>query len=295
MIYVAIFFRVDSQLPGQSYHCSVQAKEKLAHWGRMTHICVGELTIIGSDNGLSPGRRQAIIWTNAAIMLIGPLGTNFSEILNEIQTFSLEKIRLKMSYAKCCQFYLGLNVLIKKHMSKVNQNKMHYNSQGSTKTWWRHQMEKLSASLAFVRGSHQSPVNSAYKGQWGGALMYPLICAWTKNWVNNLDAGDLRRNHAHYGVTVMSVHDFRTCIICSILRWLLKSQRECYKIAYELLSPKVLTTSIYIKFFNVWKINFCIEFQLYVLKIRTNYFGCALKDVYSRNCLILKVTKYESS
>ena len=45
------------------------------------HICVGKLTIIGPDNGLSPGRRQAIIWTNAGILLIGPLGTNFSEMI----------------------------------------------------------------------------------------------------------------------------------------------------------------------------------------------------------------------
>ena len=53
----------------------------LTHWGRVTHICVSELTIIGSDNGLSPGRRQAIIWTNAGILLIRTLGTNVSEIL----------------------------------------------------------------------------------------------------------------------------------------------------------------------------------------------------------------------
>ena len=59
----------------------------LTHWGRVTHICVGKLANIGSDNGLSPGRRQAIIWTNAEILLIGPLGTNFSEIVIEIQTF----------------------------------------------------------------------------------------------------------------------------------------------------------------------------------------------------------------
>ena len=44
----------------------------LTHWGRATHVCVGKLTIIGSDNGLSPGRRQAIIWTIAGILLIGP-------------------------------------------------------------------------------------------------------------------------------------------------------------------------------------------------------------------------------
>ena len=67
----------------------------LTHWGRVTHICVGKLTIIGSDNGLSPERRQAIIWTNAGILLIGTLGTNFSETLIEIQTFLLKKIRLK--------------------------------------------------------------------------------------------------------------------------------------------------------------------------------------------------------
>ena len=56
----------------------------LTHWGRVTHICVSNLAIIGSDNGLSPGRRTAIIWTNAGILLIGPLGTNVSEISNQI-------------------------------------------------------------------------------------------------------------------------------------------------------------------------------------------------------------------
>ena len=64
----------------------------LNHWGRVTHICVGNLTIIGSDNGLSPGRRQAIIWINAGILLIGPLGTNFSEILIKIITFIHENV-----------------------------------------------------------------------------------------------------------------------------------------------------------------------------------------------------------
>ena len=48
----------------------------LTHWGRVTHICVSKLTIIGSDNGLSPGRRQAIVWTNDGILLIRTLGTN---------------------------------------------------------------------------------------------------------------------------------------------------------------------------------------------------------------------------
>ena len=84
----------------------------LTHWGRVTHICVSKLTIIGSDNGLSPDRRQAIIWTNAGLLLIGPLGTNFSEILIEILTFSFKKMRLKVSSAKGGPFCLGLNMLM---------------------------------------------------------------------------------------------------------------------------------------------------------------------------------------
>ena len=63
----------------------------LTHWGRVTHICVSKLTIIGSYDGLSSDRRQAIIRTNAGILLIQTLGTNFSGILSEIHTFSLKK------------------------------------------------------------------------------------------------------------------------------------------------------------------------------------------------------------
>ena len=83
----------------------------LTHWGRATHICVSKVTVIASDNGLSPGRRQAIIWNNAGILSIGLLGTSFSEILIKIHKFSFKKMRLKVSSAKwrpCC---LGLNVL----------------------------------------------------------------------------------------------------------------------------------------------------------------------------------------
>ena len=83
----------------------------LTHWGRVTHICVSKLTTIGTDNGLSPGRRQAIIRTNAGLLLIGPWGTNFNENFIDINTFSLKKINLKMSSGKWRPFCLGLNVL----------------------------------------------------------------------------------------------------------------------------------------------------------------------------------------
>ena len=64
------------------------------------HMCITYFTIIGSDNGLSPGRRKAIIWTNARILLIEPLATYFSEILIGIHTFSFNKIHLKLSSEK---------------------------------------------------------------------------------------------------------------------------------------------------------------------------------------------------
>ena len=91
----------------------------LTHWGRATHTCVSKLTIIGSDNGLSPGRHQAITWTNAGILLIGSLGTKFSENLIGIQTFSFKKMHLKISSAKWRPSCLGLNVLMIDHCDLI--------------------------------------------------------------------------------------------------------------------------------------------------------------------------------
>ena len=77
----------------------------LTHWGQVTHICGSKLTIIGSDNGLSPEQCQAIIWTNAGILLIRPLGTNFSEIWIEMRTFSLKKIHWKCRWRNVVHFF----------------------------------------------------------------------------------------------------------------------------------------------------------------------------------------------
>ena len=92
-------------------NCSQSVSTLLTHWGRVTHICVSKLNIIGSDNGLSPGRRQAIIWTNDGILLIRTLRTHFSEIVSEIHTFSFKKTHFKMSSGKWRPSCLGLNVL----------------------------------------------------------------------------------------------------------------------------------------------------------------------------------------
>ena len=94
-------------------------KGALTHWGRVTHICVSKHTIIGSNNGLSPGRRQDIIWTNAGILLIGTLGTKFSEILIENRIFSFKKIGLNVSSAKWRPFCLGLNVLMESYRNPL--------------------------------------------------------------------------------------------------------------------------------------------------------------------------------
>ena len=81
--------------------------------------------------------------------------------------------------------------------------------------WWRHQMETFSALLALCVGIHRSPVNSPHKGQWRGALMFSLICVRINGWVNNGDAGDLRRQCAHYDVSVMDLRVFATKVIPS--------------------------------------------------------------------------------
>ena len=93
-----------------SIHTAIECAP-LTHWRRVTHICVNKLTTIVSDNGLSPGRCQAIIWTNAGILLIWPLG-NFGEIRNSyifIQENAIEDVVWKMAAilsrprcVKCC-------------------------------------------------------------------------------------------------------------------------------------------------------------------------------------------------
>ena len=124
------------------------------------HICVGSLTIIGSDNGLSPGRRQAITWTNVGILLIGPLGTNLSEMLIEIHTFSFKRIHLKMSSGKWRPFCLGLNVLMSCYFRSVAMEWLPFGSKASNWTLtycglvtpyhlWRH---RSVSTLAQVMG-----------------------------------------------------------------------------------------------------------------------------------------------
>ena len=108
----------------------------------MTYICVSDLTSISSDNGLSPGRRQAIIRTNAGILLIRPLGTNFSEFVVEILIVSFKKLRLKVSSAKRRPFCLGLN--------ELNQNR--------NRDWFQHPVFGFAGFYQIESGSAK-PLN----------------------------------------------------------------------------------------------------------------------------------------
>ena len=78
-------------------------------------------------------------------------------------------------------------------------------------TWWRNQMELFPRYWPFVKGIHRWPVDSLRKGQWRGALMFSLICAWTNDWENHRDASHLIRHLAHYDVSVMSL-----VVMCNI-------------------------------------------------------------------------------
>ena len=102
---VAIFSRTQCD---EKKNEAVQSVNVWSHWGWVMHICFDNLTINASDHGLSPGQCQATIWTTAGILLIG---TNFSEILIEIHTFSFKKMHLNMLPGKCLPFCLRLNVL----------------------------------------------------------------------------------------------------------------------------------------------------------------------------------------
>ena len=126
--------------PIQMASCSVvhssQGDTDLTHWGWVTHICVSKLIIIGSDNSLSPCRRQAIICTNAGILLNGPLWTNFSEISTEIYTLLFKKMHLKMLPAKLQPFYLGLIVLRKQLLPWQPADNPSHGYHGNTSKCW---------------------------------------------------------------------------------------------------------------------------------------------------------------
>ena len=137
----------------------------LTHWGLVTHVHVSKLTITGPDNGLSPGRRQAIISTNDVILLIWALGTNFTETLMETHIFSFKKMPLKM-YVKCPSFCLSLNVLTTQCVISVLTVLKH-------------------STLSYLQNTRTTPVHT-----WGHEYQLKnsnilVVCGFSGMWFNN--------------------------------------------------------------------------------------------------------------
>ena len=159
---------------------------KLTHWSRVTHICVGRLTIIGSDNGLSPGRRQAILWTNAGILLIGPLGTNFSELLIEFQTFSLKKVRLKMSSVKYCPIRLGLDVFKIRYLCTLVRCNQEHNGRRSRPHPYQYRWRHYNTGH-FHSGRELSKNKQRVLVHWASRMKYPAQLVSHKHEIYILD------------------------------------------------------------------------------------------------------------
>ena len=137
---------------------------------------------IGSGTHVSPARCQAITWTNVVLLLTGPSGRSFSE--KWIKTSFFNAIWT-------CACMHSADYRVRHAFSKTSLH--------DDVIKWKH----FPHYWSFMRGIHRSPVNSPHKGQWRGALMFSLICVWINGWVNNREAGDLRRHQAHYDVSVM--------------------------------------------------------------------------------------------
>ena len=112
---------------------------------------------------------------------------------NRSPTYNIVIIRLNSDF-----HLLDTNTFYISARDEINNKFISTISALHTNSWWRHEMEAFPRYWPFVRGIHGSPVNSPHKGQWCGALMFPLICAWINGWANNREAGDLRRHRTHY-------------------------------------------------------------------------------------------------
>ena len=174
----------------------------------MTYICVCKLNIMGSDNGLSPGRRPPIIWTDVAILLIRTSGTNFSEFLSEINAFSFKKMHSKMSSAKWRPFCLGLNVLIhwcSTKMPAISQPRAQFFLQKDA--WWF-----AKCVGGFVRRVYSS--QWSHNGHDGASNHQPHDCL-----INFFTSADQRKHQSsaslafvwgiHRGPAIIGIHTYK--------------------------------------------------------------------------------------
>ena len=140
------------------FHSDISWANKLTHWSRVMpiiYIYSSKLTIIGSDNGLSPGQRQAIIWTNAGILLIQTLGAKVSEILSDIHTFPFEENAFENAVCK-----MVATLSQPQCINRVESVVMHSFSSVILLSWYI-----TTALLCFV-------IQNQPKQSWGGDRFY---------------------------------------------------------------------------------------------------------------------------
>ena len=100
---------------------------------------------------------------------------------------------------------------------------------------WKH----FPRNWPFVREIHRSPVNFPHKGQWRGALIFSLIYARINDWVNNREAGDLRRQHGHYDVIVMYCSDLQLVTIgFGMVMWRVGDRPSLKPMRFNTLRPR---------------------------------------------------------
>ena len=160
-------------------------------------------------------------------------------------------------------------------------------------SWWRHQMEKkIPCYWLFMWGIHRWPVNSPHKSQWRGALMFSLICAWMNGWVNNREAGDLRRHRAHHDVTVMVLLCF--CFVMFIPS--LKFHWHSYPVILHTYIPKTFTICLVCRNFGIISessrsvrlYSFSDHKPLYIYK-PLYYMSITRPDAYKRHSALMCV------
>ena len=139
------------------------------------------------------------------LLSIGPLETNFSESLFQIPAMrTLINMYYELLFVKLSIYVVliiprhRIGLLLALGFGLHNQALSMYAIHDDVIKG-----KHFPRNWSFVLGFHRSPVNSPHNDQWRGALMFSLICAWINDWVNNREAGDLRRHRAHYDVIVM--------------------------------------------------------------------------------------------
>ena len=120
--------------------------------------------------------------------------------------------------------------------------------------------ENIFRVTGHLRGNHQSPLTSPHKGQWHGPLTFSLICVWINDWVNNREAGDLRRYRTHYDVTVM--HDRKS-----------NSQGEASRVCHTYLQRKKYTHVTFITRFVMilWTQHVLIKYNICIRSVKIMY------------------------